>query len=239
MAGDYGKRRADSSGEAEGLGAQFFSVTSNTEHLSQGGDELVRPSSVRVSDDMSMREYNNCRGVSLIEILIALAVLSILSIILGTFLIGQSQINATNQNIAAHREAAMYMLNVMSRDLRMIGYNNGAGEDVSSASSTSITYNTDWDDSGTAESYSYSLSGNRLKKNDTIIFDHVDVQSLNFSYYDGSGTEITDLSTTSNRASIRQIKVRLQVQLPSSQVKKGFNPVLILEEQVKPRNMGL
>ncbi|MBA7566410.1 hypothetical protein ES708_08101 [subsurface metagenome] len=197
------------------------------------------------------------RGVTLIELLIAMAVgLVLLGAMYSVFTV-QNKTFGTQEQIAEMQQNARAAMDLMTREIRMAGYDplGSAGAGVVSAASDSINFTLDiTDDNGTGSSngdtgdsnenitYSlYTIDGiqklGRKSKADAInqpVAEHV--QSLAFQYWDANG------GTPATAADVRLIQVAITVQTarpdPDYTPNGGYR-TYTLTSVITPRNLGL
>lgn len=138
-------------------------------------------------------------GLTLIELLIAMAIASVLLAAMVMAFHGQSTSYNTQQEITSLQENMWAAMQLMSRDIRMAGYDplNTAGSAIVSATPTSFESTQDVNENGTIvdtsvtpavtdpnEDIAYSLSGTTLVRtvdgsNQTVIND---ITNLAFEY---------------------------------------------------------
>lgn len=181
-------------------------------------------------------------GMTVIEIMVAIAILGVISLIMYYFFSTQYRINATSERVEEQREVAMYAMKALVREIRMAGYGNTTSEDITQAGAGAITFKVYNDSTSSLETVKYSYSGTALLERTgttlSTMFPNLRVQSLGFSYYDGSGGEISaGLTSASVRATIRKVRVQLEAQAATKASAVGTNPLITLRSEVKLRNI--
>ncbi|MEA2014583.1 MAG: prepilin-type N-terminal cleavage/methylation domain-containing protein [Thermodesulfobacteriota bacterium] len=194
-------------------------------------------------------------GFTIIELLIAMVVgLVLLGAMYSVFTMHNKIFN-TQEQIAEMQQNARAAMDIMTREIRMAGYDplGSAGAGIISAASDSLNFTLDT--TGTADSpdgdindsnenitYSlYTTSGiQKLGRKSTAaasnqpVAEHV--QSLAFQYRDANG------ATTATPANVRRIQVTLTVQTaipdPDYAVNSGYR-TYSLTSVITPRNLGL
>ena len=164
----------------------------------------------------------NRKGFSLIEMMVALGILSLIIIGLVTFFSGGTRAWVTGQyQLEAQRNARLAM-DRMVREIREADYI------VNSSISSSIDFHTPFHGN-----ISYSLSGNDLKRGSNTVINNV--LTLDFSYFDNSGTEINSFPLSVEDASkISKVHINLQVD-----VDQDSSPDVTLNSDTNLRNHGL
>jgi len=196
-------------------------------------------------------------GFTLIELLIAMAVgLAVLGATYGVFIL-HSKTFGTQEQIAEMQQNTRVAMDLMTREIRMAGYNplGSAGAGIVSAASDSInftldttsTYGSDAPDGDTDdpnENITYSLytadSIQKLGRKSTAnavnqpVAEHI--QSLAFQYWDANG------NTTATAADIRRIRVTITAKTakpdPDYTPNGGYR-TYTLTSIIAPRNLGL
>ena len=198
------------------------------------------------------------RGFTLVELMIAMAVgLVLLGAMYGVFTM-HNKIFGTQEQIAEMQQTARTAMDMMTREIRMAGYDplGSAGAGVVSAASNAINFTLDiTDNAGTGssdgdtgdsnENITYSLYTpvdgiQKLGRKSTAsatnepVAEHV--QSLAFQYRDASGT------ITTVAANVRRIQVALTVRTarpdPDYAPNSGYR-TYTLTSIITPRNLGL
>jgi len=164
----------------------------------------------------------NRKGFSLIEMMVSLGILSLIIIGLVTFFSGGTRSWVTGQyQLEAQRNARLAM-DRMVREIREADYI------VSSSISSSIDFHTPFHGN-----ISYSLSVNDLKRGSNTVINNV--LTLDFSYFDNSGTEINSFPLSVEDASkISKVNINLQVD-----VDQDSSSDITLNSDINLRNHGL
>jgi len=180
----------------------------------------------------------NPAGFTLLEILVALAIFGVISLVIYAFFSTQFKASVTSENVAEQREVAMYAMKNLAREVRMAGYGNTTSEDITQASSSSIRFKIYDDGAGVLQTIRYSYSGTTLLRNGSPPFPNLRLQSLHFSYYDAGDTEITaNLTSASVRATIRKVRLQLEAEAAPGAADVGIRPSITLRDEVKLRNI--
>jgi type IV pilus assembly protein PilW len=196
-------------------------------------------------------------GFSLIELLVAMAIgLLILGAMYGVFTLHGKAFGIQEQ-IAEMQETARVAMDIMTREIRMAGYDptGSASAGMVTASSNSLTFTLDTtDDGGTGspdgdtgdsnEYVTYSLYTTdgiqKLGRKSTAsatnqpVAEHV--QSLAFEYWDAAG------AATTTPANVRRVKVTIVVRTSKPDPKyttNGGYRTYTLSSVITPRNLGL
>jgi len=197
-------------------------------------------------------------GFTLVELLIAMAVgLVLLGAMYGVFTL-HSKTFGTQEQVAEMQQNARAAMDLMTREIRMAGYDptGSAGSGIVSATSNSINFTLDTtstshgdapdgDTDDPNENITYSLYtpedgiqklGRKSKATATNepIAEHI--QSLGFQYWDADG------NTTATIADIRRIRVTITGK--TAKPDPGYTPnggyrTYTLTSIITPRNLGL
>jgi type IV pilus assembly protein PilW len=188
-------------------------------------------------------------GFSLVELLIALAVgLIVLAAIYGVFTLQNKKLKIQEQ-IAEMQQNARVAMDMMTREIRMAGYDpiGSAGAGIISAPANSVNFtmdlNADGDTTDSNENITYSLYTadgiQKLGRKSTAtatnqpVAEHI--QTLTFNYYDETGT------VTATLANIRKIRITVTATtaLPDPEyTANGGYRTITLTSQVTPRNLA-
>ena len=172
----------------------------------------------------------NKNGFSLIEMMVALGILSLIIIGLVTFFTGGTRSWVTGQHQLEAQRNARLAMDRMVKEIR-------EGKSITSGSETSITVRVPhFDVDGDIDSYysvTYALNGTTttIQRDTNPLIDNVlkttgeDI----FEYYNSSDTEVTPPDAT-----VSKIHINLKVD-----VDKDSSPDINLNTDVKIRNFGL
>jgi len=166
----------------------------------------------------------NHKGYSLIELMVAMAILSFVVIGLVTLFTGgtRSWISGQNQ-LQAQREARMTM-DRMVKEIR-------EGKSVISGNDNAVTIS--FPNALGKENVSFALIGSSVKRNDSnILINNIPGGGLTFLYFDDAGIGVEDPTMAS------KLKIVLQVDVDGD-MSSGGNPDIIIETEVNLRNYGL
>ena len=148
------------------------------------------------------RWIRNQQGLSLVEIMIALVMASIIMVAIYTSFDTQSKTFSVQEQVAEMQQNARMAAYLMARDIRMAGYDPDERfvslgvDDFDVATATAVTFNT-WDDSTNSVdtiAYTYDAADLTIDKNGTAIAEGID--ALGFAYCFDSGTDGVDTYTT-------------------------------------------
>lgn len=189
------------------------------------------------------------KGFSLIELLIAMAVGTMVIAALSNVFVMQRKSQSVQEQVAEMQQNARAGIEMMSRDLRIAGYDPGGSATtagIAAAASSSVTFRQDLDGngdtSGTDESITYSLYtesgiqkiGRNTGSGNVSVAENI--QGLSFTYYDASG------AVTATLASIREIRFTVTSQTgkpdPNYALNGGYR-TCTLSSRVIPRNLAL
>jgi prepilin-type N-terminal cleavage/methylation domain-containing protein len=163
----------------------------------------------------------NKNGFTLIEMMVALGILSLIIIGLVTFFSGGTRAWVTGQyQLEAQRNARLSM-DRMVREIREADYIKYT------STSILIDFHTPFHGN-----ISYSLSGNDLKRGSNTVINNV--LTLDFSYFDNSGTEIDSPLSEPDESNISKVHINLQVD-----VDQDSSPDITLNSDINLRNHGL
>jgi type IV pilus assembly protein PilW len=178
------------------------------------------------------KNHNCCRGFSLVELLVVLAVFTF--IVGGLFtVLNQGQIRyAFEQDVTEAQQSARNAIDMMEREIRLAGfpktsyYDTALGYTINSntiangfttSNATDIVFEGDINEDGVVEVVEYNLSGSILQRSAvakpgggvaaTPSFKTLaeNVRSLSFTYYDAAG------NTTAVPANVRRVQVDLNL----------------------------
>lgn len=192
---------------------------------------------------------NRSQGFTLVELLIAMGVGTVVLAALSNVLIMQNESHSVQEQVAEMQQNGRAAIEMICRELRQAGCDPGGSATtagIATAGSNSITFrqdlNGDGDTSDADESITYSLyteSGVQKLGRDTgsgnvAVAENID--SLSFSYWDGSGV------VTATLANIREIRIVAVSETaepdPNYTVNGGYR-TYTLTSRVTPRNLAL
>ncbi|MCK4308587.1 MAG: prepilin-type N-terminal cleavage/methylation domain-containing protein [Candidatus Atribacteria bacterium] len=166
------------------------------------------------------------KGFSLIEMMVALGILSLIIIGLVTFFSGGTRAWVTGQyQLEAQRNARLSM-DRMVKEIR-------EGKNITSGSETSITVSVPhFDVDGDIDSYysvTYALNDTTIQRDTNPLIENVLTGEAIFKYYNNSDTEVT-----SPDATVSKVHINLKVD-----VDKDDSSDITLNTDVNLRNYGL
>ena len=168
----------------------------------------------------------NRKGFSLIEMMVALGILSLIIIGLVTFFSGGTRAWVTGQYQLEAQRNARYAIDRMVKEIR-------GGKNIISGSDgdTIVVSIPDFDTADPDDYYevTYSLLGTTIQRGTNPLIENVLTGEAIFKYYNNSGTEVT-----SPDATVSKIHINLKVD-----VDKDGNPDVTLNSDVNLRNYGL
>jgi type II secretory pathway component PulJ len=171
------------------------------------------------------------RGFSLLEIILAFTIFSLLLIVLVSFEVSIFRQDAFYQGSLAANQSVRSALRQMTAELRAAGFSDGGAYPIAAASSTGLTFYSDLDKDSLREQVRYFLEGDELKRGVTessgvppvynlageklnlLVPDLTDSNQIIFSYFDKNyaGTS-TPLSFPVYLPAVRLVKISLKVQ---------------------------
>ncbi|MBW2558494.1 MAG: prepilin-type N-terminal cleavage/methylation domain-containing protein [Deltaproteobacteria bacterium] len=184
------------------------------------------------------------RGFTLIELLIAMAVgLVLLGAMYGVFTM-HNKTFGTQEQIAEMQQNARAAMDMMTREIRMAGYNPaGIAFDGITYSASQLQVKADLDGNGTIAGqeniiYKYDSANYQVTRNigsgDQPLIENV--QTFTFDYLDSAG------NSTTTTANIRQIRITITARTsepdPDYAPNSGYR-TYTLTSVITPRNLGL
>jgi type II secretion system protein J len=185
------------------------------------------------------------KGFSLIEIMVAIAIMSILSIAMMKTYTGFTRVYTTQEVAAGAQQDLRAALNIMTQDIRMAGFDptdsDNFGVEVATATNIRITSDTDIDgvvDQSNFERITYNLNAgtNQLQQ---ILYQGTasestqpvvdNVTNLTFTYLD------EDNNITATPADIRTVIISMTIQELAG---RGGLVTRSLSTRVQCRNLG-
>lgn len=174
---------------------------------------------------MNKLNVKNQKGFSLIEMMVAVAVLGVIVLGLVTFFTGGTKSWVSGQYQLTAQRNARQAMDRMVREIR-----EASDIKASFTSSIEINFNTPW-----STDLKYSWSGDEgdpiLRGANPLIND---VQSLNFKYFDALDVEVVPTLSDETASKISKIHIDLRID-----VDKDSNPDITLNTDVNLRNYGL
>lgn len=193
-------------------------------------------------------------GFTLIELMVALAIMSVISVVIyGVFTL--SIRSYTTQSVAADvQQSVRAAMEIMVADIRAAGFDPTLSDNfgIELATATKLRFTSDSDGTGltgvvddtNSERITYDFQANQLNQ---ILYEGTgsedtpqplisDVQNLTFTYFDTDGNTLGSPVPAAMLADIRTVQISMTVQEPAG---RG-NPVSrTLTKRVKCRNSGL
>jgi prepilin-type N-terminal cleavage/methylation domain-containing protein len=198
--------------------------------------------------------FKEKKGFSLIELLVAMVIMSVVSLaIYGVFSV--SSRSYTTQGVTADvQQSVRAAMEVMLQDIRAAGLDptSSGNFGIELAEAAKLRFTSDSIDAGifngvldstNSERITYVLVGTQL---DQILYETTasedngplisDVQNLAFTYFDADGNDLGSPVPALQLADIRTINVSITVEEPAG---RDGSVSRTLTKQVKCRNMGL
>lgn len=195
---------------------------------------------------------SNQKGFTLIELVIALVISSIVIVAIYDTFISQEKVYTIQEQISEMQQNLRVGLGRMVNEIRMAGYDPtglaGAGIVVADSDFVEITadLNGDGDTNDTDEDITYSLydldnDGDLdLVRNNQPLVENISNNGLRFRYFDGSGNELTDTPLdNADRAAVKRIEITLiaQTERPNPDTRSYIRRTLT--SSVIPRNLAI
>ena len=193
---------------------------------------------------MVFQQLNERGTVTVAELLAAVVMTAASMGAMYSMMIAQNQVFSAQDRAVEMDQTARTIMTMISRDLRMAGYNpvrgisfNGITYDpVQLRIRADLNGNGVLTDTNEDITYSYDAANLRLLRtapNNLIVFQNI--QAFTFSYLDSSG------SPTTTSADIRQVMVRIKARAayrdPTYPENNGYR-TLTLQSRVTPRDLG-
>ena len=177
--------------------------------------------------------FRNKKGFNLIEMMVALGVLSLIIIGLVTFFSGGTRAWVTGQYQLEAQRNARYAMDRMVREIR-------ESKNITNGSDTSITVGIpNFNDIGEILDYNYVVyeldeDETTIQRDSVPLIDNVlkKVNEAIFRYYDSSGNEVVPPVQTDNE--ISKIHINLKVDVDNDK-----NPDITLNTDINLRNFNL
>ena len=200
--------------------------------------------------------FKENRGFSLIELLVAMVIMSVVSLAIYSVFSVASRTYTTQGVTADVQQSVRAAMEVMLQDIREAGLDSTASGNfgIELAETTKLRFTSDSIDEGIndfngvlddihSERVTYVLQGTQL---DQILYETTaseeseplitDVQNLTFTYFDAEGNNLGSPVPALQLADIRTIKVSITVVEPAG---RDGSVSRTLTKQIKCRNMGL
>ncbi|MBP6945953.1 MAG: type II secretion system protein, partial [Candidatus Pacebacteria bacterium] len=159
-------------------------------------------------------------GMSLIEVLVTLAVVSLIMVSASNSVLALYKTNNTGTRALTQISSARSALTALMTDLRSVAYGNGGSYPIVSMSASSLTFFSNIPNSTGATRFQYQINGTTLSRSQvsagtpptysgvpvseslvTYIRSGAGSAAL-FRYYDRNGIEVTDMNRVTDVASI-------------------------------------
>jgi type IV pilus assembly protein PilW len=157
-------------------------------------------------------------GLTLVELLVALAMAAIISVALIAIFTNYSRTQSAQENVIAMQQNLRSALHLMGEDLRMTGYRGpspsgvpAAGVTMATANSISVSYLNDDTGNLTTITYALNTANNAITRkeieNGTTIMDTIvvaeNIEALEFCYHPSDGSSC---STTPDAGDLGEIE---------------------------------
>ena len=170
---------------------------------------------------MMISSITSQKGFSLLELLVTLAIASVLMAAISTFYHGQLKTHVTQNELVDMQQDARAAMYMMTREIRMAGYdplNSGAGIRLADAAQMAFDSDSDGTANGeiiASERFYYGLSDGNLVRGgwtnplapvpdpDSLSPVALNIDALTFVYLDGAG------DITANLDDIRSVQITL------------------------------
>lgn len=198
---------------------------------------------------MSYTTEKNTNGFTLIELLIAMALALVVIASLSSVFITQHKTFNTQEEVAAMVQRARAAMDMMSREIKMAGYDpadSGITGVPYSASQLEIRadLNGDGDTSDANEDiiYTFDSANKQIERNTGAGAQPFseNIQSFAFSYWKADG--ITEVTSTADQDDIRQIEITITAQTSKPDPDYGQNSgyrTHTLTSRITPPNLNL
>ena len=156
------------------------------------------------------------KGFSLMELMVAMAIASVLAAGIYTFYRNQLQSHVTQQVLVDMQQGARVAMFLMTREIRMAGFDpqNNTGASMRIANAAQIAFDSDENGNGAIaadERFYYALNNGNLERGgwdngfNPLALSPValNIDALNFVYLDSAGI------VTANLAAIRSVQITL------------------------------
>ena len=169
---------------------------------------------------MLRHKNNTARAMSLIEVLVTLAVVSLIMVSASNSVLALYKTNNTGTRALTQISSARSALTTLMTDVRSIAYGNDGSYPIVSMSAYALTFFSNIPNGTGATRFQYQINGTTLSRSQvsagtpptysgapmseslaTYVQNTTDSIPL-FRYYDSSGVEITDMSRVTAVASV-------------------------------------
>ena len=195
-----------------------------------------------MQESRNLHLWNRQAGLTLIELLVAVAMSGIVLAALVSLFVSTNKIFTVENKITDIQQGARGAMQLLSRDLRMAGLPQSSScSGIPSANGTALRVRYDYDDTGTCgedRAYQYVSSDEKLEVESNgggyqPLAENIERFSLTYTLDDGTQT-----SSPTDTSRIRMVNVVLCGQI-SGAYSDQFNSTHCFNSTVKCRNMGL
>jgi len=113
---------------------------------------------------ISNKFKNNSAGITLVEVLVSIALFTVIMLAVTVFQRDTIMFQATISNSLGGSNDARTILKVMGHELRSMSASNNGSYPIVSASTSTVTFFSDVDDDGLKEQIRYFISNNMIKR---------------------------------------------------------------------------
>jgi len=200
--------------------------------------------------------FEDQKGFSLIELLVAMVIMSVVSLAIYSVFAVTTRTYTTQGVTADVQQSVRAAMEVMLQDIRAAGLDptSSGNFGIELAEASKLRFTSDSIDAGisdfngtiddtNSERITYVLQGTQL---DQILYETTasvdseplisEVQNLTFTYFDADGNDLGSPITASQLSDIRTINVSITVEEPAG---RNGSVSRTLTKQVKCRNLGL
>lgn len=200
---------------------------------------------------MACSRIQKTAAFTLIELMVALTIGMIVMASVATTFTSQTRTYSAQEQINQMEQNARGALDIMSREIKMAGYNpaNGTVTGVASYTSTTLTIQADLTGNGTISTsssdyeqiaYAYDSTNKKITRqvgSGTVETLAENIDSLTFTYYQASGTTLA-----TSASNIRRVKIAISAKTakpdPGYPTNYGYRTV-DLSATITPINLGL
>ncbi len=168
-------------------------------------------------------KQTDCRGMSLTELMISLAIFGVIMGVLFGFLAGARSSYSDTRERAQYQQSMRAVMSLVTREIRSTGCDPkevgfdyfGIADDTQLTCRMDLNGDEDFADIGPDENISYTFAGGDLVRNNgtgdqTILRG---VQALTFTYFDVDGNQLVMVPlSAANRALVRFVGINIQGQ---------------------------